>query len=72
MKKYKVSYWEQESVWVRRTIEVESETKPTPKHAKVIILTNPVDYTQADYDWETSEHLCYDFDTDFEVEEIVK
>lgn len=70
MAKYQISYWEQESVWVRRTVQVECEEKPTPKHAKVIILTNPTDYIQSDYDWETSEHLCYDFETDFEVEEL--
>lgn len=70
MTKYKVSYWERESVWVRRTIEVESETKPTEKNIEYIIVNNPtVEYFMNDYAWETSEHEEYDFDTDFEVEE---
>lgn len=70
MKKYKISYWEQESVWVRRTIQVKCKEKPTSKHIKTMIKTDQINYIHSDYNLETTEHLKYDFDTDFEVEEV--
>lgn len=67
MKKYKVSYWEKESVWVRRTVTVESEEKPNEENFDSLLGT--ADYEQADYDWNTAEHEEYDFENDFDVEE---
>lgn len=68
-KKYEVSYWEKESVWVRRRVEIEADEKPTPENMKKLIETSNIDYLQTDYSWETSDTEDYDFDTDFEVEE---
>lgn len=69
MKKYNVSFWEKESVWVRRTVEIETDEKPTEENLDEFLSTKHCDYKQSDYDWETSDHEQYDFDTDFEVEE---
>ena len=69
MTKYIVEYWEEETVWVRQRISVDSEIEPNKNNMKEIIETNPtVDYLQSDYDWETEENKDYDFDTDFTVE----
>lgn len=69
MTKYIVEYWEEETVWVRQRISVDSEIEPNKDNMKEIIETNPtVDYLQSDYDWETEENNDYDFDTDFMVE----
>lgn len=69
MTKYIVEYWEEETVWVRQRISVDSEIEPNKNNMKEIIETNPtVDYLQSDYSWETEENNDYDFDTDFMVE----
>lgn len=70
MKKYEIQYWEKESVWVRRKTIIESETQPTQQNAQELIETGNCDYIDADYDWETSETLDYDFKTDFKAEEV--
>lgn len=71
MTKYVVNYWQKESVWCRRQVIFESDTQPTAKNMEYILVNNPtVDYVQQDYDWETSETEDYDFETDFEVEEL--
>ena len=67
--KYSVEFWEKESVWVRRRVEVETDKEPTAENIEEILGTQSVDYMQEDYDWETSEHEQYDFETDFHVEE---
>lgn len=69
MKKYKVSYWEKESVWVRRETIVEAKETPTKENIQELIESGNCDYLQADYNWETSEHEEYDFDTDLEIEQ---
>lgn len=69
MTKYNVSFWEKESVWIRRTVEIETDEKPTEENLDELLATKPCDYKQADYEWDTSEHEQYDFDTDFHVEE---
>ena len=69
MTKYIVEYWEEETVWVRQRISVDSEIEPNKDNMREIIETNPtVDYLQSDYSWETEENHDYDFDTDFVVE----
>ena len=76
MKKYEIQYWEQEKVWVRRTVEVKSEKDPSKMTAyelRWLIAEDPdsdVDWIDGDYDWETSETVDYDFETDFTCEEI--
>ena len=70
MTKYNVSFWEKESVWVRRRVVIETDEKPTEENLDEFFATKTCDFIQADYDWETSEHEQYDFETDFEVEEI--
>lgn len=70
MTKYNVSFWEKESVWVLRRVVIETDEKPTEENLDEFFATKPCDFIQADYDWETSEHEQYDFETDFEVEEI--
>lgn len=69
MKTYEITYWEKETVWVRRRTIV--KTKHDLNKAvedgdeellKDAIEYNAVDYVEADYDWETVEHEDYDFD----------
>lgn len=76
MTTYKITYWEQESVWVERCTMV--ETKHDLKKAvedgdekllRDAIEEGVIDYVQADYNWETSEHEDYDFD-EVMVEEV--
>ena len=69
IKKYSVVFWEKESVWVRRRVEVETGKEPTAENLDEILGTHSVDYVQEDYYWETSEHEQYDFENDFHVEE---
>ena len=57
-------------MWIRRTVEIETDEKPTEENLDELLATKPCDYKQADYEWETSQHEEYDFDTDFEVEEV--
>lgn len=71
MTKYDVAYWEKETVWVRRRAIVESDKKPTKDTIEGLLEGDgDVDFYESDYNYETSEHDEYDFDTDFEVEEV--
>ena len=76
MTTYKITYWEQESVWVERCTMV--ETKHDLKKAiedgneeilKKVIEDDAIDYIQADYNWETTQHEDYDFE-EVMVEEV--
>lgn len=69
MKTYEITYWEKESVWVeRRTIvKTDHDLNKAVKDGdeqllKEAIEDDAVDYPQADYNWETSEHEDYDFE----------
>lgn len=74
MKKYEIRYWEKESVWVYRTVEVPLDKDPkemTEKELKDLIEQNEdVEFMDGDYDWETSETLDYNFKDDFRSEEV--
>lgn len=74
MKKYEIRYWEKESVWVYRTIEVPLDKDPkemTEEELKDLIEQNEdVEFLDGDYDWETSETLDYNFKDDFRSEEV--
>lgn len=74
MKKYEIRYWEKESVWVYRTVEVLLDKDPkkmTEEELKDLIEQNEdVEFMDGDYDWETSETLDYNFKDDFKVEEV--
>lgn len=74
MKKYEIRYWEKESVWVYRTVEVPLDKDPkemTEEELKDVIEQNEdVDFLDGDYDWETSETLDYNFKDDFRSEEV--
>ena len=74
MKKYEIRYWEKESVWVYRTVEVPLDKDPrkmTEKELKDVIEQNEdVDFLDGDYNWETAETEKYDFKNDFKVEEV--
>ena len=74
MKKYEIRYWEKESVWVYRTVEVPLDKDPkemTEEELKDLIEQNEdVEFMDGDYDWETSETLDYNFKDDFRSEEV--
>lgn len=74
MKKYEIRYWEKESVWVYRTVEVPLDKDPkkmTEEELKDLIERNEdVEFLDGDYSWETSETLDYNFKDDFKVEEV--
>lgn len=74
MKKYEIRYWEKESVWVYRTVEVPLDKDPkgmTEEELKNLIEQNEdVEFMDGDYDWETSETLDYNFKDDFRSEEV--
>lgn len=66
--RYIVEFWEQQSVWVRHRVEVETDKVPTAENMREILETESVNYIQSDYNWESSENHDYDFETDFCVE----
>ena len=74
MKKYEIRYWEKESVWVYRTMEVPLDKDPkdmTEEELKDLIEQNEdVEFLDGDYNWETSETLDYNFKDDFRSEEV--
>lgn len=74
MKRYVIQYWEKESVWCRRTIELKTDKDPnklTPEELKKEIEEDGViDWIDDDYNWETAEVSDYDFKTDFIAEEV--
>lgn len=68
MKTYEITYWEKESVWVKRRTIVKTKhdlhkavEDRDEQLLKEVVEDNAVDYIQADYDWETSEHEDYYF-----------
>lgn len=71
---YEVRLWEKESVWVRRTLQIESDKELSQEQIENMvkdksIYQNVVDSYKADYCWETAELL--DTDTqDLTVEEL--
>lgn len=74
MKKYEIRYWEKESVWVYRTVQVPLDKDPrkmTEEELKNMIEQNEdVDFLDGEYEWDTSETLDYNFKDDFQVEEV--
>ena len=72
-KRYRVNYWEKESVWVYRTITLPSEKNPKEMSddelRQEIEQNEDVEFLDGDYNWETSDILDYDFKNDFKVEE---
>lgn len=71
--RYEITYWEKETVWVQcRTIvetDYELDENSEEELLKEVIEDDAVDYAQRDYNWETSEHVAYDFD-EVEIERI--
>ena len=72
-KRYEISYWEKETVWVKCKTIVETEydldEDSDEELLKEVIEDDAVDYVQRDYNWETSECAPYDFD-EVEIERI--
>ena len=64
-KTYRITFWEKESVWVERTVEVMSEKDLNPDDKESIvdaIEEGATEYLESDYAWETSDHVCYDLE----------
>lgn len=73
-KKYCITFWEKESVWVKRTVEVSSEKVLNTDDKESIIDAieySDTEYIESDYAWETSDHVCYDLES-LQIEEIEK
>ena len=73
-KKYCITFWEKESVWVKRTVEVMSEKVLNPDDKESIVDAieyGDVECIESDYAWETSDHVCYDLE-DVQIEEVEK
>lgn len=74
MKKVKISYWEKVSVWQRvdAMCIVEDDFNPDDFYQLRDAVTLNVDDTETDVEWSTVDTLDYDFETDFEYEELEK
>ena len=74
MKRYEVQFWEKETVWVKRTIEIPTdkdfEKLSNDEKIEEIETNEDVDWLDGDYNWETSEIVEYDFENDFKVKEV--
>lgn len=76
MRQYEISYWEKETVWVKRRTIVDTghdlSAKPVDEQElKEAIENDAIEELEADYDWETMAHDDYDFD-EVEIEELDK
>lgn len=71
-KSYAVTFWEKESVWVRRRVDITTD-KPKEEIENIVkdgdIYKYSTEVYPGDYHWDTSETLEYDID-DLEIEEL--
>ena len=70
MKRYEIEYWSKDSVWVKRTIRIDSNIKPTKKNLEELINKSDVEWFDADWNFDTIETLEYDFDNDLRIKEV--
>lgn len=70
MPKYTATYFEKQSVWIRRTVEFERDSMPHKSQLKDIIEHEQVEYPCSDdVFYGTCETIEYDFE-ETEIEEV--